>query len=130
MLITSKKVGVGYAAHKGRGVYARKDIQRGETIEVCPLIPFGSEESHLFTRTFLGDFVYEISEDCVALALGYGSLYNHATRPNPDFDVNVGAMVLVIKAKKDICEGEEITLMYNDSYNDDMSVKKDKRKRK
>ena len=48
----------------------------------------------------------------MALALGYGSLYNHSFRPNARYD-DVGPQTKEFTAMRDIAPGEEITVNYN-----------------
>lgn len=66
---------------KGRGVFARRPIESGEVIETCPVLvlPSGSIEDF---SAGIGAYVFEWGRGKLALALGYGSLYNHSYRPN------------------------------------------------
>ena len=48
----------------------------------------------------------------MAVALGYGSLYNHSYQPNARYD-DVGRLTKVFSALRDIEPGEEITVNYN-----------------
>ena len=48
----------------------------------------------------------------MALALGYGSLYNHSYNPNARYD-DVGRQIKEYSALRDIQRGEEITINYN-----------------
>src|SRR3954466_2785574 len=47
-----------------------------------------------------------------ALALGYGSVYNHSYRPNARYD-DVGPQTKEFTALRDIEPGEEIVVNYN-----------------
>ncbi|MFM8476053.1 MAG: SET domain-containing protein-lysine N-methyltransferase [Planctomycetaceae bacterium] len=49
-----------------------------------------------------------------AIALGFGSLYNHSYSPNARYD-DVGRQIKEYKALRDIQKGEEITINYNGS---------------
>jgi len=60
-------------------------------------------------------------EDC-ALALGFGSLYNHRVHPNADFVLDLEALTIDIIAISDIPEGEEITINYNGTPGDDTTL--------
>ncbi len=99
------------ARGKGRGVFARRPILRGEVFETCPMLvlPAGSIED--FSAGF-GPYVFEWGEGRLALALGYGSLYNHSYRPNARYD-DVGPQSQAFTALRDIVAGEEITVNYN-----------------
>ena len=48
----------------------------------------------------------------MALALGFGSLYNHSYRPNARYD-DVGRQAKAFTALRDIAAGEEVTVNYN-----------------
>jgi uncharacterized protein len=95
---------------RGRGVFAQASFDGGDTIEVCPTIHFGEEETKLVYETDLKRFLYDWhSEKASVIALGYGSLYNHAYVPNAVFDLNYWDETIVIRAIKYIDIGEEIS---------------------
>lgn len=100
---------------KGRAVFTSKLIAKGETIEVAPMIVFSAQDRASIDDTFLYEYYFEWGNKGKkgALALGFGSLYNHSYKPNaqylPDFDLNV----LEFRAVRDIEPGEEITVNYN-----------------
>lgn len=102
-------------ADRGRGVFTTKKILKGETIEVCPMIVFSAKDRLSVNDTFLYEYYFEWGNNGKkgALAMGYGSLYNHDYTPNakyvPDFDFNV----LEFVSLRDIEAGEEITVNYN-----------------
>ena len=56
-----------------------------------------------------------------ALALGYGSLYNHSYRPNARY-VDLGDRTKLFTAIWDIAAGEEITVNYNGEPGDETPV--------
>jgi SET domain-containing protein len=60
----------------------------------------------------LAKFVFYRNRATVALALGYGSLYNHSYRPNARYDDDAQA-AMVFLALRSIAAGEEITINYN-----------------
>ncbi len=101
------------AKGKGRGVYARRAIRKGEVIERVPVIVLPVEEyAKGLARTALRDYCFGWGEGQVALALGYGSLYNHSYRPNARY-LDVGPRAKEFTALRDIGPGEEITVNYN-----------------
>ena len=57
----------------------------------------------------------------MALALGYGSLYNHSYQPNARYDDESG-QTKVFTAIRDIEAGEEITVNYNGEPEDESPV--------
>lgn len=107
---------------KGRGVFARRLIRRGEVIERAPVLvlPVGELEEEADWISLWG-YCFMWGEGKVALALGYGSLYNHSYRPNARYD-DVGQQTKVFSALRDITAGEEITVNYNGDPTDKTPV--------
>lgn len=98
---------------KGRGVVARRAIRAGEVIERVPVLVLRLDEIRDGDGwTGLAGFCFLWGEGTVALALGYGSLYNHSFDPNSRYD-DEGQRVKVYTAIRDIGAGEEITINYN-----------------
>jgi hypothetical protein len=95
---------------KGRGVFARRLIRRGELIEKVPVVVLPIEQ--VKDRSVVSDYCFTWGRDTVALALGYGSLYNHSYKPNARYD-DVGPLTKKFTALRDIQPGEEITVNYN-----------------
>ena len=70
----------------GRGVFTARDITPGALIEICPVLVLPAEELAVIHGTRLHDYYFLWGEDqqqC-AIALGFGSLYNHASDPNAE----------------------------------------------
>lgn len=98
---------------KGRGVFARKPIKKGQVIESVPKILFPIDTIvDGFDSYYLSKYYFHHSETHVAVCLGYGSLYNHSYEPNADYWRSPGPM-MVFKAIKDIAKDEEICVNYN-----------------
>jgi SET domain-containing protein len=102
---------------KGRGVFARRLIPEGDVIERAPVLvlPMGEIQAVTEWRGLAG-FCFLWGEGTVALALGYGSLYNHSYRPNARYN-DVGR-TKVFLALRDIAAGEEVTVNYNGDPDD------------
>ena len=101
--------------NKGRGVYTSIDISIGDVIEICPVIPIPKRDLPMIHKTFIHDYYFlwgEDMEEC-AIALGYGSLYNHAVHPNADFILDLENDTIDLVAIKEILPGEEITINYH-----------------
>ena len=97
---------------KGLGVFARRPIGEGEVIERVPVLVLPDDEiEDGESGTRLANYCFEWGKGTVALALGYGSLYNHSFDPNARYDDGRGAKVFT--ALRDIAPGEEITVNYN-----------------
>jgi uncharacterized protein len=102
----------------GRGVYAIRDIQKGELLEVCPVIVSPKEEEEHLDKTNLSNYCFYWGENFRAIALGYGSIFNHSFSPNASFYCNIKHLIISFNAIKDIKNGEEITINYNGDPND------------
>ena len=107
---------------KGRGVVARRLIRRGEMIERVPVLVLAAEEVRDAEGwSGLAGYCFWWGEGRLALALGYGSLYNHSYRPNARYD-DEGGRILAFTAIRDIGPGEEITVNYNGEPEDKTPV--------
>jgi SET domain-containing protein len=112
---STSKVAFGKTPDKGIGVFAKTAISNGELIEVAPILLVDSD---VMTVNNLNDYVFTLNkeEDIYAVALGYGSLYNHSENPNADWNTNMEDAEIRFIAKEDIQEGQEITVSYGSSY--------------
>ncbi|MEZ6132248.1 MAG: SET domain-containing protein [Planctomycetaceae bacterium] len=114
----SASIEVKYTARKGRGVFATQMIPKGTEFERVPVLVMRAQEvMDGDAEDLLPNYVFEWGKDTVALALGFGSLYNHSYSPNARYD-DVGRMTKVYTAVRDIQPGEEITINYNGSEDD------------
>lgn len=114
----SDLIEVKWTRDKGRGVFAVRPIRGGEEIERVPVLvlPAGEIEDS-GEGAGLAGFCFLWGRGTLALALGYGSLYNHSYRPNARYD-DVGRMTKIFSALRDIAAGEEITVNYNGEPDD------------
>lgn len=108
-------IGVYQFPNKGRGVVAQRSFIAGETIERPPVIVIPAEEAPRIRDTRLAHYYFEWGDDCqqAAIALGYGSLYNHSYTPNARYEFREAEECLEFLALRDIQPGEEITINYN-----------------
>ena len=108
----------------GRGIFTAALIPEGSLIEICPVIVIPGDERQLIDKTTIYDYYFlwgSQEEDC-AMALGYGSLYNHSFAPNAIYEADFEHKTIRFFALKDIEVGEEITVNYNGSPEDDEAV--------
>ena len=94
-------------------MFARQFIPEGTIIERVPVLVFS--ENDLETDegfSSLYHYAFEWGKGTVALALGYGSVYNHSYSPNARYD-DIAKRTKIFTAIKDIPPGEEITINYN-----------------
>lgn len=110
----SDLVEIRYAKGKGRGVFARVDIPRGAMIERVPVVLVTWDD---ISDSELANYAYVWTEKKVAIALGYGSLYNHSFKPNARYS-DIGRHTKVFTALRNIRAGEEITVNYNGNPGD------------
>lgn len=99
----------------GRGVFTAAPIPEGALIEICPVIALPGPDREFIDKTGLYDYYFLWGEDegqC-AVALGYGSLYNHSFEPNAEYRADFESLTLDFYALRDIGAGEEVTVNYN-----------------
>jgi SET domain-containing protein len=105
----------------GRGVFALRDIPAGTLIERTPvlLIPrnqvFSADPKVRAASARISWYVFDWSgqtkRDYVALALGYGSIYNHSDDPNAAFEPEPPD-TLAFRATRDIPADAEVFISY------------------
>ena len=96
----------------GRGIFATRNIKKDEFIEEAPVIIIPKVEWKLMEESVFVNYIFRWGGD-KALALGYGSLYNHSYTPNVRYFTNIENQSIDFYARKDIREGEEIMVNYN-----------------
>lgn len=104
---------------KGRGVFCSIDIAAEALIEICPAIVIPALETKVIHKTTLHDyyFLWGAQQKSSAIALGYGSLYNHAYKANAKYLIDEANETIDIIAIRAITAGEEITINYNGDPN-------------
>jgi SET domain-containing protein len=98
---------------RGRGVFAGEDIPAGRLIEVAPVIVFPASEYDALCRTALGRYFFEWGDGEAAMALGFGSIYNHSPDANACYTLRERQMAIAFWAVRDIRRGEEIRTNYH-----------------
>jgi len=106
---------------KGRGVFTSQPIDTGEVIEICPVLIIPKLELPIIHKTVLHDYYFLWGDDLAecAIALGFGSIYNHELHPNANFILDIYNKTIDIEAIKPIEAGEEITLNYHGEPGDE-----------
>jgi SET domain-containing protein len=99
----------------GRGVFCTHVLSAGDVIEICPVIVLPETEVLLLAKSRLYGyyFSWNAEQSGCAIALGYGSLYNHADAPNAEFTPDHQDDTLIIEALHEISAGAEITVDYH-----------------
>ena len=101
----------------GRGIFADRYIKKGELIEEAPVIIIPKEEWKQMRKSVLLNYVFRWGKD-KAIALGYGSLFNHSFTPNAKYITNIKNQTIDFYARKDIQKEEEILVNYNGDPSD------------
>lgn len=101
---------------KGRGVFALKNIKKGEIIETAPVVPVSKDsvvQNGDAPDGYLLDWDgnYENEEYC--MPLGYIMMYNHSDTPNMWLDQDYDKYTMKAIALRDIKAGEELSWDYN-----------------
>ncbi len=95
----------------GRGVYASEDIPSGQIIKTTPVVLLDLKSQPFPPQ--IRRLVYNWSKTQVALALGFGSLYNHSDQPNLTFTRIKNDLSITFKALRNIEAGEQLTISYD-----------------
>lgn len=104
-----------------RGVYARLPIAKNTVIERVPVILIPKAQvfgENLMSRNAARISWYVFSwnvptkREYVAIALGYGSIYNHSYEPNAVYKCHPPDAIEYV-ALRDIEPGEEVLINYN-----------------
>lgn len=98
-----------------RGVFNAEAIPKDSILEICPVLVIPEDEMELIKATLLYNYYFDWKEEekSGAIALGYGSIYNHSYHPNAEYRPDYNSRTLAFYAIKDIEAGEEITINYN-----------------
>lgn len=118
------RICVGPTPGRGRGVFATAPIGKGEIIELAPVIVIPAEQWHHVEPTVLALYIFNFGPEGehAAIALGYGSLYNHSYAPNAEYKKCWEERLIHFTALQNIAESDEITVNYNGSPGDRSEV--------
>ncbi|HZJ18284.1 MAG TPA: SET domain-containing protein-lysine N-methyltransferase [Patescibacteria group bacterium] len=115
--ITSDKIYISKSKipNAGRGVFAKRDIKKNETIEECPVIDILKHEMPSLEGSSLIAYIYFLGKkkDQAKLVLGFGSIYNHAYKPNAKYKLRQKDSIVEFICTKNIKKDSEITVSYN-----------------
>lgn len=108
----------------GRGVFTAQTLQPGDVIEICPVIVLRPQELTLLDDTLLHDyyFLWGPDQDRPAIALGYGSIYNHSCPANANYQFDFADNSIAFFCVRTIAAGDEITVNYNGDPEDSTPV--------
>jgi hypothetical protein len=100
---------------RGRGVFARRDFAEGEVVEQSPVILFYEPHTQLPSaiRRCVFNWVVPGQAPAHAMALGFGTLYNHANPANMCWVADPINFTIRFIAVRPIASGDELTINYN-----------------
>lgn len=103
----------------GRGVFAERTIRKGALIERCPILEINKNDMASLSESILVTYFFYFGnkKERLAIALGFGSIYNHSNVPNAVFKINAAEKMMDFVALRNIRQGEEITFDYYNSSN-------------
>ena len=108
-------IGWRQASKKGRGVYALRNIRKGEVIERAPVVPMAKKDIPRHGAVpdgYVLEWKAKKPEEAYALVLGYIMLYNHSGKPNILLENDYQKKTITATAIRAIKEGEELTWDY------------------
>lgn len=100
---------------KGRGVFALRDISKGEVIEVSPVVVVAKgniKENGDAPDGYLLEWDTDTPGEEYAMPLGYVMLYNHSAEPTLEIESDMENYTMTVKAARAIKAGEELTWNY------------------
>mgnify|MGYP003126976180 FL=1 len=100
----------------GFGVFADKDYNIGDTLELCYYLV--TDDSDINDTCILHDYVFSTpnEEEEYLVPLGNAMMYNHSTDPNAEWEIHEDNNFVRFKALKNIAKGEEIFHNYGEEY--------------
>ena len=118
-LLASNKVYINKSGilNAGRGVYASRDIKKGAIIERCPIIEVSKNDTSNLKESVLVTYFFYFgkNKERLAMALGFGSIYNHSYKPNATYKIKSREKTIDFIAINNIKKDDEITFNYSNS---------------
>jgi SET domain-containing protein len=108
------------AGKKGRGVFTKTAIPAETVIEKSPVIVLDPDDRKKVEETSLTNYIFEWGEntDHAAVALGWISIYNHASPSNCEYVMDYKGQTISIQTMREISPGEELTINYSAGWDD------------
>lgn len=104
---------------KGRGVFATRQIEQDEIIEISPVVLVNWSELPEALKCVVFNWEQLTKGPSLsAICLGWGSMYNHGNPANVRYAANAASCAMIFSAARQINVGEELTVNYNESYGD------------
>lgn len=116
------------SAKKGRGVFAKKDINKGTVIDIAYVVPIPNKDYKKIRKTILYNYCYiwedpkHAPEFTNAITLSISQFINHSYDPNVIYLYDYKNQAIEFSALKDIAKGEELLVNYNGLVDDNSPV--------
>ncbi len=113
---------------KGKGVFAKKDINKGTIIDVAHVIPLPNKDYKEISKTILWNYCYiwedpkHKSEFTNAISLSISQFINHSFEPNVRYIYDYDNNCMEFETLRDISESEELVTNYNGLVDDKSPV--------
>ena len=103
---------VGPSKLGGRGVFTSRAVEKGSVVELAPALVLSPEDRRAIHGTRLHDYYFLWDGEGAAIALGYGSLYNHSASPNLEYDIDYEFQQIRFVTLRPVEAGEELLIDY------------------
>jgi len=113
---------------KGKGVFAKKDINKGTIIDVAHVILLPNKDYKEISKTILWNYCYiwedpkHKSEFTNAISLSISQFINHSYDPNVRYIYDYENNCIDFETLRDISEFEELVTNYNGLVRDKSPV--------
>jgi len=105
----------------GQGCFTTREFSAGEVVAQVRLLVFAPEETELLLRTQLKQYLFHLRDGPdaggpfhSAVAMGPVNFCNHSADANCDFRIDEESAEVILIARRDLKQNEEITLDYGD----------------
>lgn len=126
---------------RGRGVFCRKDIRKGEALEVTPGLLLGTAATAHAEKTRLKDYVFATGRvskkiaaqekikdmtDSSCVVMGIASFCNHSDSPNAEvqWEEKPDGIYFTLRSLKNIPKNTEICTSYGPNWFEDRGLGK------
>lgn len=106
---------------KGRGIFAKKHIAKGKTIDIAQIVLISDTDWEFIEDTVLSNYAFEWDDPkCKgeykhAISFSISQFANHSYKPNVKYKYDYKSKSIEYITIRDISKGEEITVNYNGS---------------
>lgn len=104
------------AGTKGRGVFARRALRKGEVIEISPVITMDKNsvpDNGDPPDGYALEWDLETKRQEYCMPLGYVMMYNHSSKPNIALSCDYNKLEIHVVTLRPVKKGEELRWDYN-----------------